>query len=414
MKRLALLLALTITATAQQRGWVGLYLTSLDPNNASRYSVTPEAADQTVLVSEVVPNSPGERSGLRAGDLITTVDGHPVHSPDEAGNALARHHPGTKARVGIVHPMPNGRSTSLEIMVDIGAAPAQPAPQNTNEGAGYSYSTDGTIQVIPANSTAPQDNHPYPRNSTQPRPISDDQQAQLVREGACQALLPQGWQLQPGPNGQSADVTGPNGAHVGWGILAVNPAMRRFYGNLYGPPEDHVATMVQGLLHTQPRFLTTQDIGGFYTAHTFQAGNVTGAILYHAFPQRGFGIPSGQYIITEYFAWAPTGDDRNLSQAQAIMTTLSCRSSVRPPPSDSEIVHANPNGVPSSHRNAAARESAESSSLKGYNSQLGTQYAHDSAGRNYYLDRATQWNDTGRDGPGYYSRTGEKLELGIQ
>jgi hypothetical protein len=56
-------------------------------------------------------------------------------------------------------------------------------------------------------------------------------------------------------------------------------------------------------------------------------------------------------------------------------------------------------------------------SMKDYNVQLGTQWAHSgSTGEHYLLDYATQWNDNGPDGPGYYRSTGansyEKLENG--
>jgi hypothetical protein len=64
------------------------------------------------------------------------------------------------------------------------------------------------------------------------------------------------------------------------------------------------------------------------------------------------------------------------------------------------------------------RRGSETSDLSGYNVQLGTQYAHSpSTGQNFLLDRATEWNDHGPDGPGYYRTVGnstEKLVLGIQ
>ena len=54
--------------------------------------------------------------------------------------------------------------------------------------------------------------------------------------------------------------------------------------------------------------------------------------------------------------------------------------------------------------------------LRGYNRELGTQYAHSpSTGRNYLLDPSTDWQENGPQGPGYYRGVGngyEKLELG--
>ena len=240
-----------------------------------------------------------------------------------------------------------------------------------------------------------------------PTGISENQQVQSVQQGPCRAALPTAWQLTPGQNGQTADVSGPQGAYASWGIVAVNPAMQRFYGNLYGPPEVHVSAMLLLLLHAPAQLMPAENVGGFYTLHRFSTGRQQGVLLYHVYP-----APMGQYIISEYFSWGPSQDQRLVSQAEAVMTSLQCTSSVRPPAGGEYTYHAPDN---SSRRRSGG--SAEGDSLKDYNSQLGTQYAHDSAGNNYLLDRATQWDDNGTDGPGYYKGSGvnrQKLTPGLE
>jgi len=231
------------------------------------------------------------------------------------------------------------------------------------------------------------------------------QQAQLVRQGACRAAVFDGWQLVPGQYGQTADVFGPNGAYAGWGILAVNPVMRQYYGAMYGPPEEHTVALLTQLLHAQPQFTSSKNIGGFFTAHEFQAGNMAGVVLYHVYP-----ASMGQYIISEYFAWAPQGDAAMLSMAEAVLTSLQCTSSVRPPPAT-----YTPHG--SGAGGTRGSGSSEEDDLKDYNSILGTQWAHDANGTLYYLDAAKQWSDNGPDGPGYYAGTGinrHKLTPGVE
>jgi len=231
------------------------------------------------------------------------------------------------------------------------------------------------------------------------------QQAQLVRQGPCHAAVFAGWKLTPGPNGQTADVFGPNGAYAGWGIVAVNPAMRQYYGAMYGPPEEHTVAILTQLLHTQPQFTSSKNIGGFFTAHEFRAGNKTGIVLYHVYP-----AAMGQYIISEYFAWAPPSDAALLSQAKAVMTSLQCTSSVRPP---SATYTPHPGGTSGKKGGG----SSEDDNLKDYNSILGTQWAHDANGTLYYLDAAKQWSDNGPDGPGYYAGSGvnrHKLTPGVE
>ena len=45
---------------------------------------------QGVLVTDVRAGSAGEKAGLKAGDVITKLDGEPVHNVDELARAIAR------------------------------------------------------------------------------------------------------------------------------------------------------------------------------------------------------------------------------------------------------------------------------------------------------------------------------------
>ena len=364
-----------------QQGYVGAYFQFMDPMTASQFGLTQGAT----VVQSVVHGSPAESSGLRSGDIITSVDGVPMRSPAEVAGALRSHKPGSKASVGIIHPM-GAKNMSIEIMVSIGTPPVG----STLPGPGI-----GVEQPLPRN------NGERSGSGGSSRPITDAQKAYPVQQGPCRAVLPLGWQLVPGQDGQTAEIYGPNGARVSWGIVGINPAMRSYYGDIYGPPEVHAAAVASAAVHSQVRFFSSQTIGGFYTVHEFQGGNAAGVMLYHV-----FAAPiQGQYIITDYLAFAPQSDARLLSQAAAVMTSLQCVSRVHPP---------EPSSTGSRSRGS---RSQESDALKDYNSTLGTQYAHDSAGTNYYLDRASQWRDSGPDGPGYYKGTGvnmEKLTPGLE
>ncbi|HEV2303672.1 MAG TPA: DegQ family serine endoprotease [Stellaceae bacterium] len=60
---------------------LGLKLARLTPDLRKQFSI-PEAA-RGVVVTEVPQNSPAAAQGLRPGDLVVAVGGHPVTSPDE-------------------------------------------------------------------------------------------------------------------------------------------------------------------------------------------------------------------------------------------------------------------------------------------------------------------------------------------
>ena len=62
-------LAASAFAKAQQ-GYTGLSFDFMDPGASAQYGLNFGA----VVVVNVVPGSPGEKSGLRLGDIITSVD----------------------------------------------------------------------------------------------------------------------------------------------------------------------------------------------------------------------------------------------------------------------------------------------------------------------------------------------------
>jgi membrane-associated protease RseP (regulator of RpoE activity) len=396
--RMALLALLILAASASakaQKGYVGAFFDFLDPMTSSQYGLNMGA----VLVRNVVPGGPAESSGLRPGDIITSVDGIPMSGPQQVVDAFRAHKPGDKARVGIIHPM-GSNHMSLEIMVTIGRWPSNgppSGPPQTGPDSGYnpgnapSRGNNGQWNQAPQGGgwEQPRGNQAgHGSGGGQPRPV----QVQMTQQGPCRAAVFPGWQLVPGQNGQSADIGGPNGAHVGWAITGINPAQRQFYGDIYGPPEAHVAALISSMLHAQTQFISANNVGNFFTAHQFRAGYTTGVVLYHVYPAQ-----MGQYIISEYFAWAQQGDDELLSQAEAMMTTLQCTASIRPP---SPSIYEPPKG---DHKRSTG--SAEGDSLKDYNSILGTQYAHDpSTGQTYRFSRDQVTN--GPEGEGYYVGTG--------
>lgn len=81
--------------------YLGVQLTDLTPELRTHFGVPVEAG---VMVSKVMQDSPAERSGLQPGDIITTVDGHPVTS----GGDLAHE----------IHRLEAGQAVDLEVWRD--------------------------------------------------------------------------------------------------------------------------------------------------------------------------------------------------------------------------------------------------------------------------------------------------------
>jgi serine protease Do len=53
-----------------------------------------------VLVQEVQPGGPADKAGLKAGDIITSIDGRNVKDGDDLVNEIASRKPGTSIRLG--------------------------------------------------------------------------------------------------------------------------------------------------------------------------------------------------------------------------------------------------------------------------------------------------------------------------
>lgn len=76
-----------------QRGWLGIAIQEMDDNLAQSSGFQDGGG---VLISDVSPDGPAGKSGLRAGDILTKFDGKPVQSRNQFRNHVAASAPGTR------------------------------------------------------------------------------------------------------------------------------------------------------------------------------------------------------------------------------------------------------------------------------------------------------------------------------
>ncbi len=82
------------------RGRVGVVIQPMDEDLAKAFGMDrPHGA----LVEEVEPASPADAAGIKAGDVILSVDGQDVPRSEELPRMIARHAPGSHVRLGIFH-----------------------------------------------------------------------------------------------------------------------------------------------------------------------------------------------------------------------------------------------------------------------------------------------------------------------
>lgn len=99
-----------------QRGWLGVSLQPMDRDLATALGITDAKG---ALVAAVEPDSPAAKAGLRAGDVITAIDGRRIENPRDLAAGVADVAPGRTATLALLR---DGKAT--EQRVEIGNNPA--------------------------------------------------------------------------------------------------------------------------------------------------------------------------------------------------------------------------------------------------------------------------------------------------
>jgi hypothetical protein len=81
------------------RTFLGVTTLDITPELRAFYGAPKE---EGVVVSSVAPESPAAAAGVKVGDVITRVDGHPVASPWELADELGGHKKGDRVALDVV------------------------------------------------------------------------------------------------------------------------------------------------------------------------------------------------------------------------------------------------------------------------------------------------------------------------
>ena len=97
------------------RGWLGVYIQDVDKDLARSFKLKkPHGA----LVAQVEPDSPADKAGIFAGDVITKFDGQPIIESNDLPHAVGLSSPDKKVNIELVR---EGKTKALN--VTIGALP---------------------------------------------------------------------------------------------------------------------------------------------------------------------------------------------------------------------------------------------------------------------------------------------------
>ncbi len=102
--------------------YLGIEYESITPDVAARENIT---GTQGALIRTVVAASPAAKAGLKAGDVISAVDGQAIDATNNLRTIVANHKPGDQLTLTIVTGTSNGPTNRHDVKVTLAARPAQ-------------------------------------------------------------------------------------------------------------------------------------------------------------------------------------------------------------------------------------------------------------------------------------------------
>ena len=101
-----------ISTGKMQHGYMGIGIADVTPENSKFFDLSTAAG---AVVTQVEPNSPGAKGGLKVGDVIEKLNGKQVNDAGELQAEVGLKKPGTTIHLGVLR---NGQSETLPVTLE--------------------------------------------------------------------------------------------------------------------------------------------------------------------------------------------------------------------------------------------------------------------------------------------------------
>jgi Do/DeqQ family serine protease len=123
------------------RGYMGAGIQNVTPELAKGLGLQQSSG---VAITQVEPNGPAAKAGLKAGDVVTAVDGKPVYTDNELRLRISSTEPGKTVTLKVVRE----DGTSKDLPVTLAQLPTRDTDQGGNESAPGGESGGAAMQGV--------------------------------------------------------------------------------------------------------------------------------------------------------------------------------------------------------------------------------------------------------------------------
>jgi serine protease Do len=110
--------------------FIGVQIADVTPDNAKFFHMNKA---QGALISDVQPDAPGAKAGLRTGDVITEVDGKPVNDAGQLQMIVAQKRPGDTLQLQV---MRDSKTENIPVTLETLGGPKGSEVAGTEHGKG--------------------------------------------------------------------------------------------------------------------------------------------------------------------------------------------------------------------------------------------------------------------------------------